>query len=216
MKKCLGIMIAALVIAMPIFLSMNAEATPPNGNPGSPGNNCSQGNSGATCVPDPSENGQDCLDHGNARGNENHCLPTPTPPPTVTPSPTPTETPTPTPSDTPSPTPTETPTPTPSDTPSPTPTEDPTPPAPTTVVCEGSVKLGQWHGDPLISIRLTGPGTFRIAGGVIRRNGTRVVTRTLACGETVLVKRYHVMAGSTLRVYLDGVLVASSVAPYRV
>ncbi len=199
MKKCLGIMIAALVIVMPVFLSMNAGATPPNGNPGSPGNNCSQGNSGATCVPDPSENGQDCLDHGNARGNENHCLPTPTPSPTVTLSPTPTETPTPTPSDT----------------PSPTPTEDPTPPAPTTVVCEGSVKLGQWHGDPLISIRLTGPGTFRIAGGVIRRNGTRVVTRTLACGETVLVKRYHVMAGSTLRVYLDGVLVASSVAPYH-
>ncbi len=201
MKKCLGIMIAALVIVMPVFLSMNAGATPPNGNPGSPGNNCSQGNSGATCVPDPSENGQDCLDHGNASGNENHCLPTPTPSPTVTLSPTPTETPTPTPSDT----------------PSPTPTEDPTPPASTTppVVCEGSAKLGPWHGDPLISIRLTGPGTFRIAGGVIRRNGTRVVTRTLACGETVLVKRYHVMAGSTLRVYLDGVLVASSVAPYH-
>jgi hypothetical protein len=41
--------------------------------PGSPGDDCSHGNSGKDCRPDPNQNGQDCQDHGNARGNEDHC-----------------------------------------------------------------------------------------------------------------------------------------------
>jgi hypothetical protein len=56
-----------------------AFADPGNGNgppttvPGSPGDDCSHGNSGADCRPDPNQNGQDCEDHGNASGNEDHC-----------------------------------------------------------------------------------------------------------------------------------------------
>ena len=46
---------------------------PPTTIPGSPGDDCSRGNSGSECRPDPSENGQDCDDHGKARGNEDHC-----------------------------------------------------------------------------------------------------------------------------------------------
>ncbi len=44
--------------------------------PGSPGDNCSHGNNTVTCRTDPSTNGQDCQDHGNASGNEDHCTPT--------------------------------------------------------------------------------------------------------------------------------------------
>ena len=51
----------------------------PNGNgppttvPGSPGDDCSHGNSDKDCRPDPNANGKDCEDHGQARGNEDHC-----------------------------------------------------------------------------------------------------------------------------------------------
>ena len=41
--------------------------------PGSPGDDCSHGNSGKDCRPDPNQNGKDCEDHGNAKGNEDHC-----------------------------------------------------------------------------------------------------------------------------------------------
>jgi hypothetical protein len=87
----------------------NVLPTPPGNsgdNPGSPGNDCSQGNSGATCVPDPNVNGQDCLDHGNAAGNENHCEEG-SPSPSPSPSPGPTESPSPEPTESPSSTPTE-------------------------------------------------------------------------------------------------------------
>lgn len=48
-------------------------------NPGSPGDNCSHGNSGAPCKPDPQPgHGKECDDHGNASGNEDHCLGTTT------------------------------------------------------------------------------------------------------------------------------------------
>lgn len=44
-----------------------------------PGSGCNDQVNGASCVPDPSDEGQDCEAHGNnADGNENHCLPTPT------------------------------------------------------------------------------------------------------------------------------------------
>jgi hypothetical protein len=46
---------------------------PPTTVPGSPGDDCSHGNSGKDCRPDPNQNGKDCEDHGNARGNEDHC-----------------------------------------------------------------------------------------------------------------------------------------------
>jgi len=52
--------------------SPNAGGPPPTV-PGSPGDDCSHGNSGKDCRPDPSTNGQDCEDHGKARGNEDHC-----------------------------------------------------------------------------------------------------------------------------------------------
>ena len=39
-------------------------------------NDCSHGNSGQDCRPDPNENGQDCEEHGQSEGNEDHCLTT--------------------------------------------------------------------------------------------------------------------------------------------
>src|SRR5207249_10131212 len=43
-------------------------------NPGSPGDDCSHGASGKTCKDDPQpEHGNECADHGNASGNEDHC-----------------------------------------------------------------------------------------------------------------------------------------------
>jgi hypothetical protein len=59
---------------------------PPSTVPGSPGDDCSHGKSGTDCRPDPNENGKDCDDHGNARGNEDHCdqAVTTTTPPTST------------------------------------------------------------------------------------------------------------------------------------
>jgi hypothetical protein len=77
---------AAKILALSVLLvagigASAALATPttPNGNgppstvPGSPGDDCSHGNSDKDCRPDPNENGKDCDDHGNARGNEDHC-----------------------------------------------------------------------------------------------------------------------------------------------
>src|SRR6266508_1031906 len=46
---------------------------PPSTIPGSPGDDCTHSKSGTDCRPDPNENGKDCDDHGNARGNEDHC-----------------------------------------------------------------------------------------------------------------------------------------------
>ncbi len=55
---------------------MTAVAAEPGAsNPGSPGDNCSHGNANKPCKPDPQpDRGKDCLNHGNARGNEDHCL----------------------------------------------------------------------------------------------------------------------------------------------
>ena len=68
--------VALLIVGVGVSAAI---ADPGNGNgppstvPGSPGDDCSHGNSGKDCRPDPSENGKDCEDHGNARGNEDHC-----------------------------------------------------------------------------------------------------------------------------------------------
>ena len=77
---------AAKVVAMAGLLIAGvgvsaALADPGNGNgngpsttvPGSPGDDCSHGNSATDCRPDPNQNGKDCEDHGNAKGNEDHC-----------------------------------------------------------------------------------------------------------------------------------------------
>jgi hypothetical protein len=70
----------ALAVALLGFAASFALADPGNGNgppptvPGSPGGVCSQGASDNPCSPDPQpSHGQDCEDHGAAKGNENHC-----------------------------------------------------------------------------------------------------------------------------------------------
>jgi hypothetical protein len=95
------------------------------------------------------------------------------------------------------------PSPSPSESPSPSPTSPPPPPPP----CPGSVRLGPWYGDPRVNIHLTGEGSFVVSGGVQRSTGLRVVSKTLACGETFTVGRYKVKHGHFLSVWQDGVLV---------
>ena len=77
---------AALAVALLGFAASFALADPGNGNgppatvPGSPGGVCSQGASDKPCRPDPQpSHGQDCEDHGAAKGNENHCAGATTP-----------------------------------------------------------------------------------------------------------------------------------------
>lgn len=84
MKKVLLAVVIAMTAMLP--LAAAAFADPPDTNPGA---DCSHGNSGATCVPDPNENGQDCDEHGAPNpagndGNEDHCT---TAPPTTTTAP---------------------------------------------------------------------------------------------------------------------------------
>jgi hypothetical protein len=150
--------------------------TPPIENPGSPGDDCSRGASDQECREDPNENGQDCLDHGVASGNEDHCLPVETP----------------------------------TETPTPDPTTTPTTPR---VVCNPSVSFGPWYGDPRINITLTGPGVFEVKGGKQRFSGLHVVRVSLGCGQTQVVGRYKVLFGHSVRVYLNGTLFASQIAP---
>ncbi len=71
---------AGLAVALLGFAASFALADPGNGSgppptvPGSPGGVCSQGSSDKPCSPDPQpSHGQDCEDHGAAKGNENHC-----------------------------------------------------------------------------------------------------------------------------------------------
>ena len=66
-----------LAVATVVVLPAVAIATPPTGGPPGQGD-CSHGNSGQTCVPDPQPtNGQDCEEHGQQGGvNEDHCLTT--------------------------------------------------------------------------------------------------------------------------------------------
>jgi len=73
-----GLLLAGIGASAALADSGNGNGTG-NGNgspttvPGSPGDDCSHGNSGKDCRPDPNQNGKDCEDHGNARGNEDHC-----------------------------------------------------------------------------------------------------------------------------------------------
>jgi hypothetical protein len=117
MKRIIVLIVGALVLALGVVAAVAADPGhgngPPATVPGSPGGDCSHGNSDQDCRPDPQpEHGQDCEDHGVAQGNEDHCAPVDTTPTDTTPTDT-------TPTDT---TPTET-----------TPTETtPTEPTPTT------------------------------------------------------------------------------------
>jgi hypothetical protein len=71
-------LVGLLIAGVGVSAALAAPGTPNAGGPpptvpGSPGDDCSHGNSGQDCRPDPNENGKDCDDHGNARGNEDHC-----------------------------------------------------------------------------------------------------------------------------------------------
>lgn len=82
-----------MLVAATVFLGgAVAAAKPPTEPPGQ--GECSHGNSGQTCVPDPQpDNGQDCEEHGNQGGvNEDHCAPTTTVSSTTTTVTEPTET----------------------------------------------------------------------------------------------------------------------------
>jgi hypothetical protein len=69
-----GLLIAGIGVSAAFADPGNGNGNgPPTTVPGSPGDDCSHGNSGAACRPDPNQNGQDCEDHGKARGNEDHC-----------------------------------------------------------------------------------------------------------------------------------------------
>src|SRR5215212_1279942 len=70
----LGLLVAGIVASGALATpGTPAAGGPPSTVPGSPGDDCSHGNSEKDCRPDPNENGKDCEDHGNARGNEDHC-----------------------------------------------------------------------------------------------------------------------------------------------
>jgi hypothetical protein len=67
-----------LVAGVGVSAAVASPGQPGGGNtstvPGSPGDDCSHGKSDKDCKPDPQpDNGKDCQDHGNARGNEDHC-----------------------------------------------------------------------------------------------------------------------------------------------
>jgi hypothetical protein len=80
MKKFLWLA-APLVLALGVIAGgmtgLAASAAPPPAPPGQ--GDCSHGNSGKECKPDPSTNGKDCEQHGNngvGGVNEDHCLAT--------------------------------------------------------------------------------------------------------------------------------------------
>jgi hypothetical protein len=69
-----GLLIAGIGVSAAFADPGNGNGNgPPTTVPGSPGDDCSHGSSGKDCRPDPNQNGKDCEDHGNARGNEDHC-----------------------------------------------------------------------------------------------------------------------------------------------
>ena len=98
MKRIIVLIVGALVLALGVVAAVAADPGhgngPPATVPGSPGGDCSHGNSDQDCRPDPQpEHGQDCEDHGVAQGNEDHCAPVDTTPTETTPTETtPTET----------------------------------------------------------------------------------------------------------------------------
>jgi hypothetical protein len=84
MKPVVRYLALAVVLAAGVFTSVALASKPPSppgqtSNPGSPGDDCSHGNSDKPCKPDPQPgHGSECDDHGNASGNEDHCAATTT------------------------------------------------------------------------------------------------------------------------------------------
>jgi hypothetical protein len=84
MKPVVRYLALAVVLAAGVFTSVALAGKPPSppgqtSNPGSPGDDCSHGNSDKPCKPDPQPgHGSECDDHGNASGNEDHCAATTT------------------------------------------------------------------------------------------------------------------------------------------
>lgn len=79
MKRLLMLFSMVVVFALGGVAAVAADPGPDN--PGSPGDVCSHGSAGTPCRDDPQpDRGKDCLDHGKARGNEDHCLGNATPP----------------------------------------------------------------------------------------------------------------------------------------
>jgi hypothetical protein len=89
MKPVVRYLALAVVLAAGVFTSVALAGKPPSppgqtSNPGSPGDDCSHGNSDKPCKPDPQPgHGSECDDHGNASGNEDHCTATTTAVPNV-------------------------------------------------------------------------------------------------------------------------------------
>jgi hypothetical protein len=89
MKPVVRYLALAVVLAAGVFTSVALAGKPPSppgqtSNPGSPGDDCSHGNSDKPCKPDPQPgHGSECDDHGNASGNEDHCAATTTAVPNV-------------------------------------------------------------------------------------------------------------------------------------
>jgi hypothetical protein len=74
MKRLVTLFSMVVVFAFGGVAAVGAQPGP--NNPGSPGDNCSHGNANKPCKDDPQpDRGKDCLDHGKARGNEDHCGP---------------------------------------------------------------------------------------------------------------------------------------------
>jgi hypothetical protein len=77
MKKLFTIVAMLTAFGAGGAMAAAATADKPPSNPGSPADNCSHGNSDQACKDDPQpDHGKDCEDHGNARGNEDHCVDT--------------------------------------------------------------------------------------------------------------------------------------------
>jgi len=136
--------------------------------------------------------------------------PSPSPSPSVSPSPEPSTSPSPDPTTSPSTSPTSPP---PSPSESPSPSSSAPPPPSQSCPSDSSVRLSRFFADPLINITMAGPGDFVIKGGKLRRSNVHVVRVSLDCGERAKVRRYHVLSGGTVQVFLNGTLVASRVAP---
>ena len=149
MKRVLIAVAAALVMALGGVAAVAADPGKGNGPPatvpGSPGDDCSHGNADKPCRPDPQpEHGKDCDDHGNARGNEDHCGPTDTTPTDTTPTDT-------TPTDTTPTTPVET---TPVET-----TPEVTPSSPDATDTGTTTSSGTASPAPVVAPSTTGPST---------------------------------------------------------
>jgi hypothetical protein len=52
-----------------------------------------------------------------------------------------------------------------------------------------------------------------VKGGKLRRENIHIIRVSVGCGQTYLLRRYHVMRGAAVFVYLNNQLVATATAP---